>query len=515
MGIFSSEDKKRLLQEIRRSNEVKPRFVPTYSKVAIKKKATHPVKPPKTEKTKISPRKKKTFLKKFFLVTLSSLLILSGIFAYRVISVGKNILGGESSFWEQVKDIFSLSGKPLRGEDEGRTNFLLLGVGGEKHAGGDLADTVLVVSIKYDTHQVAMISIPRDLYVKVPGEKYYTRINAVHALGDASGKNQGPKYMKKVVEEVTGLPIHYYGRLDFPGFVKIVDEVGGIDIEIQNSFYDYWHKINFAAGTEHMNGERALAYVRARYIEGPEGGDFKRQERIQQVLMSLKNKVFSLQTAFDIRALNNIWGALGDHLSTDFDLGEAKRLYKIARDIDYNNIKSFVLNPGNGGLLISDTEILGGTPAYVLKPKAGDFSEIHNLAENIFSEESATLAVKEEKKPEEETKEEREEKPQEEKKEIKEEKPTIEVRNGTSINGLAKRTAEKLDQANFDILSIGNAANRNYHTTLIIDLTGGEKPQSLKETQKVVSGTVQEELPEGEKESKAGFVIILGTDAAE
>ena len=193
-------------------------------------------------------------------------LIGSGVFGYKIIAAGNKISAAERSVLGQLKDLLFNQGTTLAGETEGRINIMLLAIGGEGHKGQNLADTIMVACIRPATNQVALLSIPRDLYVQVPDEQYYTKINAVHSHGESAKRDQGPALLRETVETVTGLPIHYYGRVDFTAFKEIIDAVGGISITIDTTFFDYWHKIAFSSGTEVMDGERAMAFVRARYI---------------------------------------------------------------------------------------------------------------------------------------------------------------------------------------------------------------------------------------------------------
>ncbi|MEK7499108.1 MAG: LCP family protein, partial [Patescibacteria group bacterium] len=191
-------------------------------------------------------------------------LFMAGVFGYKILAAGNSISTVKQSILGQLSDLLFKSGNELQGEKEGQINILLLAVGGEGHSGENLADTIMVASIQKDTHKVALLSIPRDLYVQVPGQQFYSKINAVHAYGESQKKNNGPELLEKKVEEITGLSIHYFARVDFTAFKKIVEAVGGVNIHIENGFTDYFHKIAFPTGTETMNGDRALAYVRAR-----------------------------------------------------------------------------------------------------------------------------------------------------------------------------------------------------------------------------------------------------------
>lgn len=442
------------------------------------------------------------------LIGLLLVVVLSGgLFGYKILSASNKISVTERSLLGQLKDLLFKSKDALAGEKDDRINILLIAVGGEGHSGEELADTIMVLSFRPSDKTVALLSIPRDLYVQVPGENYYTKINAVHAQGEAKKKNGGPPLLQEKVEEITGLPIHYYGRVDFTAFKRIVDAVGGIDITIPNSFVDYWHNISFPAGTEHMNGDRALAYVRARYIEGPEGGDFKRAARQQQVLLALQEKVFSVQTALDFSALNSILNSIADNVRTDLQLWEMKRLYELVRSINQQQVHSVVLTTGPKGVLVGSTEILGGKPAAILKPRTNDYSEIQAIARDLFSSThtlAATPSSGESPPPPPEIS----ASPTPETQAAK-----VEVRNGTTTTGLAAQTKELLEAKKYPVATVGNAADRAVEKTTVyaLNLNYADTAKDIADFLKAQSDSG---LPKGEAKSDADILIILGKDAA-
>ncbi|MEX2054768.1 MAG: LCP family protein [Candidatus Andersenbacteria bacterium] len=466
--------------------------------------------PPKTPRTRMqpsSPRKRRHLLRRSLLLLVLVLVLSGGIFGYKILAASNKITATDRSILGQLKDLLFKHGNSLTGETEDRINVLFIAIGGEGHSGQNLADTVMVASFRPSDKAVGLMSIPRDLYVQVPDEEYYTKINAVHAYGESQKKGGGPLLLKKKVEDITGMPIQYYARIDFTAFKQIVDAVGGINITIENSFFDYWHKISFPASTEKMNGERALAYVRARYIEGPEGGDFKRAARQQQVLLALREKVFSVNTAFDFAAVNSILNSLSDNIRTDMELWEMKRFYELARDIDQAKVNSVVLTTGPKGALVGSTEVLSGVPASILKPRTGDYSEIHSLMQNIFVMPSGDVAQQDLPAP---PPEETEATPEP----TAEVKPSIEVRNGTNVTGLAKEVSTQLEEQEYTVTTIGNAANRSRPETTVYAI----KP-NIESSAKIVAELLEAQadigLPEGEQPTNADVLVILGANAAD
>ncbi len=446
-------------------------------------------------------------------------LFATGIFGYKILAAGNSISTAKQSILGQISDLFLKSGKELQGEEMDQINILLLAIGGEGHSGENLADTVMVASIKPKENKIALFSIPRDLYVQVPGQEFYSKLNAVHAYGEAEKKGNGPILLEQSVEEITGLDIHYFARVDFTAFKKIVEAIGGVNITVENGFFDYWHKISFPKGTETMNGDRALAYVRARYIEGPEGGDFQRAARQQQMLIAIRDKVFSLNTALDFTAINGILESVSEDIRTSLQLWEMKRFFEIARQLDTNSMKSVVLTTGPHGVLVGETAVLGGVPASVLKPRTGDYSEIQSLAQNMFSEGVGTTIADTASQdapqptigpegllPSTPS-------PSPEPEEESAAKPTIEVRNGTAVNGLAKKISDQLASEGYEIVATANArANTIEETTIYAPkVTQADDAQKIASTLDAASKT---DFPADEAKTSADILIVLGKDSA-
>ncbi len=314
-----------------------------------------------------------------------------GTFAFGVLSAGQEVLNCEeypSSSFIQFKNLILSKNRPLKGEEDGRVNILFLGKGGEGHPGGGLTDTILLVSIQPQTKRMAMISIPRDLYIKVSEAGYYIRINAVEQFGENyyGSKEEGISLLRKTISEITGVPIHYYAQLDFSGFIEIIDKLGGIEIDIEEDINDplfpgpryTYEPFSLKAGKYNLDGETALKFVRTRHSLR---GDFDRIQRQQKVLIAIKNKVFEGNIVQNIFSFNNILKGLKGHLDTDIQLGEAKRFLDIAGDIDNYKIINKVLdnNPKDGVLKSGGIKGIS-----VLLPRRDDFKEIQEFCRNIF-----------------------------------------------------------------------------------------------------------------------------------
>ncbi len=518
---------RRVLWEMKQQYNTSSRHKARVELAPLKKPPAPPGKPPKRSVS--SPKPKKQPKRKHWGLRVLALLIVilltsGGVFAYKILAAGNKITTAKQSVLGQLSDLLFASNQKLKGESDDRINILLMAVGGEGHSGENLTDTVMIASIRPSDKSVALLSVPRDLYVQVPGEQFYSKLNAVHAYGEAKNPGSGPALLEQKITEITGLKINYFARVDFTAFKNLVDAVGGVTVTIPNGFYDYWHKISFPAGTENMNGDRALAYVRARYVEGPEGGDFKRAARQQQMLVAIRDKVFSVNTALNFTRLDGILNSLSNNIKTDMQLWEIKRLYEIARQVDRTQIHSVVLsNSGVDGVLVSGTEILGGVPAYVLKPRAGNYSEIKQIAQNIFNAEDiatpapgatpypspsdqptpfpdATTGLVSGSTPPDAT-------------------PTpvpatIEIRNGTHTAGLAKKISDILTAKKYTVSTVGNATNRAVTTTTVYALKGNQT-DNAKAIAGILKAAADSGVPKGEAASTADILVIAGSDAAQ
>jgi hypothetical protein len=188
-------------------------------------------------------------------------------------------------------------------------------------------------------------------------------------------------------------------------------------------------------------------------------------------------------------------------------LWEMKRLYEIARQVDRNQIKSQVLTTGPNDVLVGTTEVLGGTPASVLKPRTGDWSEIRTLAANIFTSDATSSLAPPTPPAEEESDE-----PAPTSSPEPASKPTVEIRNGTTTSGLAKKMSDDLSAKDYNVLTIGNAVNRDVAKTVVYILSD-EAADGGKELAESIEATTDSGLPSEEPSSKADVLIILGADA--
>lgn len=274
---------------------------------------------------------------------------------------------------------------PLRGEASGRINVLVMGV---DDAIGR-SDTLMIISIDTSdskNYKAAFISIPRDLYLPIPGYGE-GKINSAYAYGQAEDPDGGGvKLTKETVEENFDLPIHYYAAMDFTGFEEFINAVGGVDVVIPQDLYDPEYPtegyageqvFELSAGPHHLDGATALQVARCR--KGTCGNDYGRADRQQLILVATKDKVLTTNVLLNKSKIDQLQAILKEHLITDISNREALKFGEIARQIPDGNISRHVIDTSN--FLVS----AGGSD---LIPRAGynDFSEINDFIANIFTQ---------------------------------------------------------------------------------------------------------------------------------
>lgn len=302
----------------------------------------------KTEEAKVPP--KKFHILGYILLTL---LLIAGVW-YARNRQAQDLVSGVIS---QPIDVLE--------NQEGRTNVLLLGIGGQGHEGGDLTDSILFISFNLKDNNADMIALPRDIWI--PSMK--DRINTAYHYGREKNEGGGRDLAKTTVTELLGQPVHYVVVLDFQGFVKAIDAVGGIDVEVERTFDDYkypipgketvepesdrYEHIHFDKGLTHMDGTTALKFARSRHAEGDEGTDFARGERQSKIIMAFRNKVLSTNTLLNSETINNLRESISSSIDTDVGGVEQGAFLKVflglgtRENISTITINKYLANPKN------------------------------------------------------------------------------------------------------------------------------------------------------------------------
>ena len=290
---------------------------------------------------------------------------------------------------EVVSPIIPKEKQPLRGEETGRINILLLGAAGEKKPGNNLTDTIMIMSVDTKNKKVALLSLPRDFYAQIPDSESYAKINTLYPIG--LKQNDGSNLIKSAVSEILNIEINYYLVLDFDGFKKIINDIGGINITNERDIYDprypgpnySYETFSLAKGFHTLDGETALKYVRERHND-PDG-DFGRAKRQQQVIQSVKNKIFSAKTFLNVVAINNLLNTLGDSVRTDIPFEEIDEFIALSQEVDMQNIVNVVVDAWEKDSLLKVSHVpTANAMMFILVPRVGNYSEIQDLSENIF-----------------------------------------------------------------------------------------------------------------------------------
>lgn len=443
---------------------------------------------------------------------LGILVIVISIFA------GKIIMSGPSAdSWFNVSSIFSkfthiviADNKKLVGEENDRINILLIGMGGKNHDGGYLADTILLVSIKPSTKQVSMISIPRDTSVQVESGAW-RKVNSINATAESKSPGSGGAAMTKALSEILGVPINYYVRADFQGFINIIDEMKGIEVNVENTLDDYsypvmgrednpdyysrYEHLHVDTGLQKMDGSLALKYARSRHGVGKEGTDFARAKRQQLILQAVKEKLLSKSTLLKPAMIIKISGQLNEHVDTNISVSEMLLLWEDYKGVTRDNIINEVIDNQDNGLLV-DTR--GEDGAYLLVPKSGNFDQIKAFVQNVFGESTTSPSLTTIEPIANST--------------------NIQVINGTWVSGLASKIASELNPYNFKATKISNGLERNFTKSAIYDLSYGKNDDAIKSLAELTGATLAYDNPAWLENLKSntstpGIILILGTDA--
>lgn len=343
-------------------------------------------------------------------------------------------------------------GEPLpRWKGTDRVNILVMGIDQREHEQGPWrTDTMLILTIDPVTMNAGMLSIPRDLWVPSPVPGYpEARINQAHFFGDVYNyPGGGPALAVKTVEYNFGIQIHHYARINFAAFERLVDLIGGIDVEVAEEINDptYPARDNYgydpfylAAGEQHLDGEMALKYARTRHTSG---GDFDRARRQQQVIMAIFEKV----TQHDLLAqlapkANELWSTLQGAVVTDLKLDEVIALANLASEVGMENVHHYVVDEHYTQFWETPDGQLVLIP---LRERIRELRDCMFTAHPSSPEDDDPAA------------------------QLAAEAARVKVLNGTTVAGLAGCTTEYLEQEGLQVVEPGNANRSDYADSIII-----------------------------------------------
>jgi LCP family protein required for cell wall assembly len=214
------------------------------------------------------------------------------------------------------------------------TNILLLGTDKRKDDVAWRTDSIIVVSVDAEQERVYLLSIPRDLWVNIPGHGF-DRINTADFWGEAAEEGGGPELVNRTLEQNLGIPIQHFVRIDFQGFVGAIDAIGGVEIDVHCALPD----IGLEPGIYQMDGKQALRYARSRMGTS----DFDRSRRQREILMALWEKGKSMDA---IPRLPALWRAMATTFETDLSLGQVLSLAYVGIQLKGDQILTEAIGPG-------------------------------------------------------------------------------------------------------------------------------------------------------------------------
>lgn len=388
----------------------------------------------------------------------------------------------------------ALRDAPLK-NDQGRVNILVAGNSADDlgHNGGELTDSIMVISVDTQKNTAMMLSVPRDMWVQLPAGGH-GKINSVYPDSGMSG-------LASVIEDELGLPIHYNTLVNYKAFKDLVDAVGGISITIKSEdprgIYDpnldYTSArccalAKYPNGPVNLNGKQALNLARARGDGGGYGfplGDFDRTQHQRQMLLAIKQKASSPSVIANPVKISNLVSAVGSNAKTDLSLPEMQTLFKVMKKIDDSKIDSYNVNTlkGPGTTMLANYTAPGNQSALIPAAGLDDYSEIAVQIKKTFT--SSPVAK---------------------------EAAELVVLNGTELPGLARLESGKLDEKGTNTILRANGTVTL--KTVIIDNSKGTKPSTIAflKQRYGVSPTVNAQLSAGYP--NADIIILLGKDVA-
>jgi len=375
----------------------------------------------------------------------------------------------------------------------GRVTILLLGLDYRDWEAGNEAsrsDTMILLTLDPLARTAGILSIPRDMWVAIPGFRH-GKINTAYYLGDAYKlPGGGPGLAVKTVEDFLGVPINFYAQIDFGAFVRFIDEIGGVKIDVPEAITvdllgsGSATKKKLQPGVQVLPGEWALAYARARYTEG---GDFDRARRQQQVILAIRDRILSFDMLpILINKADVLYQELSAGIHTNLILDQALKLAALASQVPEENIRR--------GVIDSKYVLFGQSPdnLSILIPLR---DKIHALRDEIFTASGALGPLT----------------PGNPQERVLAEAARVSVLNGSRAGGLAERTSEYLRSVGINVTTTGDAQQGGALTTLI-DHSG--KPFTAAYLVELMSINPIKIISDYDASSPVDIELILGDDWA-
>lgn len=340
------------------------------------------------------------------------------------------------------------SAPPQSTTDVPAVNILLLG-NDARPGESQISNTDTMMLLRFDPQDqvIGMLSLPRDLWVPIPGFGYETRINTAYPLGETYGyEGGGPQLAKDTVSTFIGQPVQYYARVNFQGFVDMIDMIGGVDVVVKSTINDEkyptpdykYMTFHLDAGPQHLDGATALMYVRTRNVDD----DYARAGRQQQVLRAVADKVLRPESIANLLPqLPRLLMTIGNTVQTDVPMSLQLELANYLSKNSLHEVRQLVLDNRFG------EETYSEQGAWILKP---DRTRVRAALANFFAPPSVAgstgaVAMKDN------------------------QWVRIEILNGTGQPGVAAETRDVLQKEGYQVVSIGDADRSDYGRTIIIN----------------------------------------------
>ena len=373
--------------------------------------------------------------------------------------------------------IYSPTPMPTVAAAEDVVHFLLIGLDSRHNLGGQNTDVIIVAVVDRDTKQVSLLSIPRDLWVYIPTQGW-NRINMAHKLGHRTGyPGGGPGLLSDTITANFGIPIDHWARVDFEGFARVVDELGGVDMVVAcpvNLTYvrpDSEEEEQIVEpGLYHLDGKTALRYVRTRR----DGSDFDRARRQQQFLKAVWQQ---MKKPGLLTRIPGLWSALSDSFDTDVNLGDALSLAPLALDIKPQRIRSRYIGPNH---VIDWTNADGWQ---VLLPR---YDKIQELVATLYSPPASSGDS------------------------VANEEARVAIYNGTWHPQLALVAADQVRWGGVDVVETGPAETPGQQQTRIF--VHSDKPRTVDLLAKELGVRPENVIQEPDPGAEFDVVVILGAD---
>ena len=425
-----------------------------------------------------------------------------GYLGFRLLKTSQKVFGG--SIISNVGDILG-SGTILDGEKTGRVNILLAGDSADdpNHQGGDLTDSILILSINTKDKSAFLLSIPRDLWVKLPPGAWpgttYQKINAANEIKNFNQPGYpkgGMGALSYVIQNEIGIPINYYGLINYTAFRDAVDAVGGVTITINSpdprGLRDSNTNTKLPNGPVTLNGTQALNLARSRgdgvITYGFPNSDFNRTQYQRQLLIAVAQKAQSAGVVSNPSKISNLFNVLGNNISTNLNLADVLKLISIGKNINPNNVESnSFCSTMTVGIKDCTVPILKsysdpGTGQSALSPVAGvdNYSQLAQYYKKLTSNNP-----------------------------VVKEGANVVVLNGTNTSGLATKVKDDLISRGLFVSSTGDASS-TYPKTTIYDYSNGKYPATLTLLKSLYGYNVSTKQTEGYYSSN--FVVVLGSN---